>query len=170
MNALKAAARNLKRSTPSESKSSDPVLYSPRCGRCTNMVLYFSGGPAEKDFLLHQTLSGTVGRFQVIDGSDKILDNGIAQGCFFCRMIKDHQDVSAKFDALGESPHLIAMFQRDNYLSCTVVADTNVSLEVWGRFCVQAFATKTGDFVLSVNRGKRHQLHPPYTSQISISR
>jgi len=167
MDALKAAARSLKRSAPSKSNSSDPIRYSPRCDRCADIVLGFPWWPADRGLSSYQdkVLQDIIRGYQVIDGSNKIVENGIAKGCCFCRMVKENQDTSAQFDTLGESPHLVAMFQ-DNSNSSSVINSTkgNVSLVLGGNNCIQAFTTKTGDFVLSVDGGKLQQfrLHLAY--------
>ena len=157
MNDLKAAARSFKRWTASESNTSDPILYSPRCGRCSGIVLcYYPWRPGDERIVrLHQVYQDIIKLHKIIEGGERIVDNGISKGCSFCKMIKDHQDTFAQFDTLGESPHLVALFQEHASSSYSVQnSPRNTDLRMWAESCVEAFATKTGDFVLSVNQGK----------------
>jgi hypothetical protein len=86
-------------------------------------------------------------------------------------MIRDHQDTTARYDTLGESPHLVAIFQNDSTASGTFgtswrnVQGTfgtswrNLPVTLRSELCVHAFSSKAGDFVLSVNQGKLKHLH-----------
>ncbi|PMD47876.1 HET-domain-containing protein [Hyaloscypha variabilis F] len=159
MEASSMAAISSNLTTTLGSESADSTQYSRRCKRCADIVLH---NPLTRAWelrnvaiLSHPAPLLFVSWHLTIDGSEKILDQGIIQDCAFCKTIRDHQDTTAQYDTLGESPHLVAIVQDYNTASCTFGTSKQhgrIPVTLRSEFCVQAFASKAGDFVLSVNQ------------------
>jgi hypothetical protein len=155
---LDMAANSSEPSTASAYDSAPPPFRRP-CSRCEKIVIY------NPDFTLSSSLDtirrqqhGTVVRYGlVIDGSARVLGEGLDDNCQFCKVIRDHHETSANYETL-ESPHLTAIFQDENDTFSEISGNTQDSvMAMFGQHCVQAFASRTGDFVLSVEPCKSQQ-------------
>jgi hypothetical protein len=135
----------------SSALGSRPLYFDLLCNRCRDIKLFVLKRQNQSHSHENLVIDGLV-----IDGSDQVLDEGISRRCRLCKMVRDYRDTSTSYEALGESPHLTAIFQSRNQ-RITWTDNRNifghvrvVSLEN----CIQGFASGTGDFVLSVKEGR----------------
>ncbi len=126
-----------------------------QCSRCAKIAIYNPRYTLSSslDTVRRQKYDTVVRYSLVIDGSARVLGEGLDDGCQFCRVIRDHHETSGNYETLGESPHLTAIFQdeSDTVSEITKSASRHEELmQMFGKHCVQAFASRIGDFVLSV--------------------